>query len=124
MNKSRISDQNPQGVEYPVAVTADGRLVQAIDIEKGCEAWDGVKYYFPGCEGDEEEEMSFVPLKNGTKFFRHKPGYLGDRNEPDRYLHNFAELRMKQRFDERKEFIVQEDHGVGSSDHFLIIKIW
>ena len=50
--------------------------------------------------------MQFIPRKhkNGvTKFFRHKPGYVGDRNEPDRYLHNYAELRLKERFDESKE---------------------
>ena len=82
---------------------ADGSLVSAINIEKGCEGWEEMKFYFPGCEGDEEEGMLFIQRKhkNGvTKFFRHRPGYLGDRNEPDRYLHNYAELRIKQRFDE------------------------
>lgn len=103
MNKKLISERNPQGVEYPEAVTADGNLVSAIDIEKGSEAWEDMKFYFPGCEGDEEEEILFIQRKhkNGvTRFFRHRPGYLGDRNEPDRYLHNYAELRIKQRFDE------------------------
>lgn len=103
MNKKLISENNPQGVEYPEAVTADGRLVSAKDIEKGSDAWEGVKFYFPGCESDEEEEMLFIQRKhkNGvTKFFRHRPGYIGDRNEPDRYLHNYAELRIKQRFDD------------------------
>lgn len=103
MNKKHVSENNPHGVEYPEAVTADGRLVSAIDIEKGSDAWEGVKYYFPGCEGDDEEEMEFIPRKhkNGiTKYFRHKRGYIGDRNEPDRYLHNYAELRIKQRFDD------------------------
>ncbi len=102
MNK-RISFDNPQGVEYPEAVTADGKLVSAIDIEKGSDVWEGVKFYFPGCEGDEEEEMLFIPRKhkNGvTKFFRHKPGYFPDSKDKDRYLHNYAELRIKQRFDE------------------------
>ena len=103
MNKKLISEKNPQGVEYPEAVTADGKLVSAIDVEKGSDAWEGVKFYFPGCEGDEKEEMEFISRKhkNGvTKFFRHKKGYIGDRNEPDRYLHNYAELRFKQRFDD------------------------
>lgn len=103
MNKKLISERNPQGVEYPEAVTANGELVSAIELEKGSENWEGLKFYFPGCEGDEEEEMLFIQRKhkNGvTKFFRHRPGYIGDRNEPDRYLHNFAELRIKQRFDE------------------------
>ena len=109
MNKKLISERNPQGVEYPEAVTADGCLVSAIELEKGKE----VKYYFPGCEGDDDEEMLFIQRKhkNGvTKFFRHRPGYIGDRNEPDRYLHNYAELRIKQRFDDSKtsgEFPVQ-----------------
>lgn len=113
MNRKLISERNPQGVEYPEAVTADGSLVCAIDIEKGCEVWEEMKFYFPGCEGDEEEEMLFIQRKhrNGvTKFFRHRPGYIGDRNEPDRYLHNYAELRIKQRFDEsltNGEFPVQ-----------------
>ena len=113
MNRKLISEQNPQGVEYPEAVTAEGKLVSAIIIEKGSEAWEGVKFYFPGCEGDEEEEMLFIQRKrkNGvTKFFRHRPGYIGDRNEPDRYLHNYAELRIKQRFDDSQssgEFPVQ-----------------
>ena len=103
MNKKLVSENNPQGVEYPEAVTADGKLVSAIDIDKESGAWEGVKFYFPGCEGDEEEEMLFIPRKhkNGvTKFFRHRPGYIGDRNEPDRYLHNYAELRIKKRFDD------------------------
>lgn len=103
MNKKLVSERNPQGVEYPEAVTADGKLVSAIEIEKGNEAWEEVKFYFPGCEGDDEEEMLFIQRKrkNGvTKFFRHRPGYIGDKNEPDRYLHNYAELRIKQRFDE------------------------
>lgn len=103
MNKKLVSEYNPQGVEYPEAVTADGKLVRAIDIEKGSDAWEGVKFYFLGCEGDEEEEMLFIPRKhkNGiTKFFRHRRGYISDRNEPDRYLHNYAELRIKQRFDD------------------------
>ena len=106
MNKKLVSENNPQGVEYPEAVTADGKLVSAINIEKGSDAWEGVKFYFPGCEADEEEEMLFIQRKhqNGvTKFFRHRPGYIGDRNEPDRYLHNYAELRLKERFDESKE---------------------
>ena len=50
MNKKLVSEKNPQGVEYPEAVTADGKLVSAIDIEKGSDAWEGVKFYFPGCE--------------------------------------------------------------------------
>lgn len=103
MNKKLVSENNPQGVEYPEAVTAEGKLVSAIEIEKGSDVWEGVKFYFPGCEGDEEEEMLFIQRKhkNGvTKFFRHRPGYIGDRNEPDRYLHNYAELRIKQRFDD------------------------
>ena len=103
MNRKLISERNPQGVEYPEAVTADGSLVSAIDLEKGSEGWEEMKFYFPGCESDDEEEMLFIQRKhkNGvTKFFRHRPGYLGDRNEPDRYLHNYAELRIKQRFDE------------------------
>ena len=103
MNRKLISERNPQGVEYPEAVTADGSLVSAIDLEKGSEGWEEMNFYFPGCEGDDEEEMLFIQRKhkNGvTKFFRHRPGYLGDRNEPDRYLHNYAELRIKQRFDE------------------------
>lgn len=103
MKKKLISENNPQGVEYPEAVTADGKLVSAIEIEKGTDTWEGVKFYFPGCEADEEEEMLFIQRKhkNGiTKFFRHRPGYIGDRNEPDRYLHNYSELRIKQRFDD------------------------
>jgi hypothetical protein len=113
MSKKLISENNPQGVEYPEAVTADGKLVSAIEIEKGDEAWEGIRFYFPGCEADNEEEMLFIQRshKNGfTKFFRHRPGYIGDRNEPDRYLHNYAELRLKQRFDESQqsnEFLVQ-----------------
>ena len=103
MNKKLVSEKNPQGVEYPEAVTAEGRLISAIDIEKENGVWEGVNFYFPGCEGDEEEKMLFIQRKhkNGiTKFFRHKRGYIGDRNEPDRYLHNYAELRVKQRFDD------------------------
>lgn len=103
MNRKLISERNPQGVEYPEAVTADGKLVSAIEIEKDSDVWQGMKFYFPGCESDDEEEMLFIQRKhkNGiTKFFRHRPGYIGDRNEPDRYLHNYAELRIKQRFDE------------------------
>lgn len=113
MNKKNISPTNPQGVEYPEAVTADGTMVYAINLDKNRSDCEGVHFFFLGCEGDDEEEMKFIQrkTKNGfTKFFRHKQGYLGDRNEPDRYLHNYAELRLKQRFDESVEsgkFIVQ-----------------
>ena len=77
MNRKLISERNPQGVEYPEAVTADGKLVSAIEIEKESEVWQGMKFYFLGCEADEEEEMLFIQRKhkNGiTKFFRHRPG--------------------------------------------------
>jgi len=40
MYKKLVSEDNPQGVEYPEAVTADGKLVRAIDIEKGNNAWE------------------------------------------------------------------------------------
>ena len=46
MNKKLISERNPQGVEYPEAVTADGKLVNAIEIEKGRDAWEEMKFYF------------------------------------------------------------------------------
>lgn len=113
MNKKNISPTNPQGVEYPEAVTATGTMVYAIKLDKNRGDCKGVRFFFLGCEGDDEEEMTFIQrkTKNGfTKFFRHKPGYIGDRDEPDRYLHNYAELRLKQRFDESAdsgEFIVQ-----------------
>lgn len=113
MNKKQFSKRNPHGVKYPEAVTVDGKFVYAVDIEKGSEIWEGVKFYFPGCEADDDEEMVFVQRhnKNGvTHFFRHKPGYLGGSNEKDRYLHNYAELKIKQRFDESLqsgEFLVQ-----------------
>lgn len=106
MNKNKITPDNPQGVEYPSAVTKDGTLVNAIDIDKTDPRWEGVSFYFVGCEGDEEEVMLFISRKHSkgvTKFFRHKPGYVEDRNEPDRYLHNYSELRIKQRFDESAE---------------------
>ncbi|MCH5309255.1 MAG: hypothetical protein J1E58_05275 [Prevotella sp.] len=113
MSKKKISRDNPRGVEYPKAVTADGMLVSALEIERDCEKWAGVRFFFPGCEGDEEEEMLHIirKHKNGeTKFFRHKPGYIENRNERDRYLHNYAELRLKERFDESEAtgvFVVQ-----------------
>jgi len=113
MKKKKITENNPQGVEYPEAVTADGKMVYAIDLDKKRGDCEGVHFFFLGCEGDKEEVMLFIELKhrNGvTKFFRHKQGYIGDRNEPDRYLHNYSELRLKQRFDESEqsgEFIVQ-----------------
>lgn len=113
MNKKKISVNNPRGVEYPEAVIADGTLVSAVNLDKERVKCEGIKFYFPGCEGDEEEEMLFIERKhkNGvTKYFRHRPGYIEDRNEPDRYLHNYSELRLKHRFDESEktgEFIVQ-----------------
>ena len=113
MSKKRISENNPRGVEYPEAVNADGKMVFAINLDKKRGDCEGVHFFFLGCEGDKEEEMLFIERKhrNGvTKFFRHKPGYIGDRNEPDRYLHNYSELRIKQRFDESEhseEFMVQ-----------------
>ena len=113
MIKKKVSVNNPQGVEYPEAVTADGLLVSAFNLDKECVKRDGMRFYFPGCEGDVEEEMQFIERKYSggvTKFFRHMRGYIGDRNEPDRYLHNYSELRLKQRFDKSEktgEFYVQ-----------------
>lgn len=100
------SAKKPHGIKYPVAVTGDGQLVSAIDLDKERVKYEGKHFYSPGCEKDDEEEMLFIARKhkNGvTKYFRHKPGYLKDIKEPDRYLHNYAELRLKQRFDESKE---------------------
>ena len=105
MNKKKKSERIQKGVKYPVAVTADGQLVRAIDIEKESEVWKGVKFFSPSCETDDKEEMLFSQRKhkNGiTKFFKHRRGYFGEKNEPDRYLHNYAEIRLKQRFDESK----------------------
>lgn len=112
MNKKNTSDKS-KGVKYPSAVMADGSLVNAIDIDKSDPKWKDVTFYFVGCERDEEEIMLFITRKhrNGvTKFFRHKPGYIGERNDPDRQLHNYSEVRIKQRFDESVEkgqFLVQ-----------------
>lgn len=103
MKKKKISKRTPKGVKYPKAVTADGQFVNAIDIDKSSEIWNGMRFFSPGFEGDDEEEMLFIQRrhKNGvTKFFRHRPGYWGERNEPDRYLHNYAESRIKQRYEE------------------------
>lgn len=100
------SAKKTRGIKYPVAVTGDGQLVSAIDLDKERVKYEGKHFYSPGCENDDEEEMLFIARKhkNGvTKYFRHKPGYLKDIKEPDRYLHNYAELRLKQRFDESKE---------------------
>ena len=44
MNKKLVSKNNPQGVEYPVAVTSDGKLVSAIDIDKDSDTWKEVKF--------------------------------------------------------------------------------
>ena len=70
MNKKLVSENNPQGVEYPEAVTAEGKLVSAIEIEKGSDVWEGVKFYFPGCEADEEDKMLFIQRKhkNGRRY--------------------------------------------------------
>lgn len=102
MNNKNVTEENPQGVKYPYAVTAEGRLVSAISIDKNDPKWEGERFFFLGCEGDDEEEMQFVQRKQ-TKYFRHRAGYLGDRSDPDRLLHNYAELRIKQRFDESEE---------------------
>lgn len=111
--RKRITAKNPQGVLYSEANLADGSIVYAFNIDRSQEKWKGVRFFFLGCEGDDEEEMVFVQRKKGqgfTKFFRHRPGYIKDRNEPDRYLHNYSELRIKQRFDdsaESGEFLVK-----------------
>lgn len=100
------SANKPRSIKYPVAVTSDGQLVSAIELDKGRVKYDGMHFYSPGCEGDDEEEMLFIARKHRkgvTKFFRHKPGYIKDPKEPNRYLHNYAEVRLKQRFDESKE---------------------
>lgn len=100
------SANKPRSIKYPVAVTSDGQLVSAIELDKGRVKYDGMHFYSPSCEGDDEEEMLFIARKHRkgvTKFFRHKPGYIKDPKEPNRYLHNYAEVRLKQRFDESKE---------------------
>ena len=104
--RKRITAKNPQGVLYSEANLADGSIVYAYSIDKSQEKWKGIRFYFLGCEGDDDEEMVFVQRKTRhgfTKYFRHRPGYIKARNEPDRYLHNYSELRIKQRFDESAE---------------------
>lgn len=108
--RKKVNAKNPQGVKYSEANLADGSIVYAHKIDKSQEEWKGIRFYFLGCEGDDEEEMVFVKRKNGTgftKFFRHRPGYIKTRNEPDRYLHNYSELKIKQRFDDSNEFLVE-----------------
>ena len=108
--KKNINTDNPKGVEYPCAVTIDGTLVRAIDIDKSDKKWDNITFYFLGCEGDENEIMVFSSRRNTngeTKFFKHKPGYFPDSTEKDRYLHNYAEWVLKERFDNSEEFVVQ-----------------
>ena len=113
MNKKYISKTNPHGVDFPAAVTADGKIVFAIHLEKNQDDCKVVHYYTPGYEGVDDEEMVFIQLthRNGvTKYFRHKKGYKGEMKNPDRYLHNYAKKRLKERFDESKktgEFIVK-----------------
>ena len=111
--RKRITAKNPQGVLYSEANLADGSIVYAYSIDKSQEKWKGIRFYFLGCEGDDDEEMVFVQRRTRhgfTKYFRHRPGYIKARNEPDRYLHNYSELRIKQRFDdsgESGEFLVK-----------------
>ena len=124
MNKKSISATNPYGVKYPEALTADGKIIYAINLEKGQSDCKGVHLYAPGCEGDEKEEMLFVQ-RGITKFFRHKPGYNGDKDEQDRYLHNYSERRLKQRFDESEgtgQFMV-EYHVLEICPHFNVCKL-
>ena len=90
--RKRITAKNPQGVLYSEANLADGSIVYAYSIDKSQEKWKGIRFYFLGCEGDDDEEMVFVQRKTRhgfTKYFRHRPGYIKARNEPDRYLHNY-----------------------------------
>jgi hypothetical protein len=104
--RKRITANNPQGVKYSEANLADGSIVYAYKIDKSQAVWKGIRFYFLGCEGDDEEEMVFVQRRKGngfTKYFRHRPGYIKARNETDRYLHNYSELRIKQRFDDSAE---------------------
>lgn len=109
---------NLQNIQYPDAITADGKYIRAINLDKGKVKRDSMKFYFFGCEGDDNEEMKFVerPHSNGvTKYFRHKRGYI-DRKEKDRYLHNRSEYIIKQRFDESAE------SGVFPVQYYIIEK--
>lgn len=106
----RVSNDNPQGVEYPCAVTKDGTLVYAIDIDNNEEEWKETTFYFLGCEGDENEIMIFSSRRHSkgvTKFFKHRQRYFPDPKEKDRYLHNYAEIALKERFDKSNEFIIK-----------------
>ena len=107
---SRVSKDNPQGVEYPCAVTKDGTLVRAMDLDKNDDSWKGTTFYFLGCEGDEDEVMIFSSRRHSkgeTKFFKHKQGYYPAPDEKDRYLHNYAEMALKERFDNSNEFVIK-----------------
>lgn len=42
----RVSNDNLQGVEYPCAVTKDGALVHAKDLDKKDESWKDTTFYF------------------------------------------------------------------------------
>ena len=109
MNNS-VSEDNPQGVEYPCAVTKDGTLIRAKDLDNNDESWKGTTFYFLGCEGDENEIMKFSfrrHSKGVTKFFKHKQGYYPAPEEKDRYLHNYAEMALKERFDKNNKFIIK-----------------
>ena len=107
---NRVSDDNPQGVEYPCAVTKDGTLVRAIDLDHDDESWKETTFDFLGCEGDENEIMLFSSRRHSkgvTKFFKHRANYYPAPEDKDRYLHNYAEMALKERFDKSNEFIIK-----------------
>jgi hypothetical protein len=119
---NRVSDDNPQGVEYPCAVTKDGTLVRAIDLDHDDESWKETTFYFLGCEGDENEIMIFSSRRHSkgvTKFFKHKQGYYPAPEEKDRYLHNYAEMALKERFDKSNEFVIKYYVEEKCSQHLL-----
>jgi hypothetical protein len=97
----RRKRKTQQGVKYPEAVTADGNKVLAFIIGQNPDMWVGQKFYTPGCEGSYEDEMQFmhrIHRKGVTYFFRHKAKAVEDRKVQDRYLHNSAEVRLAERF--------------------------
>jgi hypothetical protein len=100
-------------VKYPEAVTVDGNRVIAKVIGLCPNEWKGQKFYIPGCEGSVVDEMVFAKRKHRrgvTYFFRHKAQGVDKRKAQDKYLHNLAEIILKERFDKSKssgEFFVK-----------------
>ena len=93
-------------ITFHNATDIDGRIIHIDEVTKDNRA---EHYYCVGCGG----EMSAVLGEKRDHHFRHKEAHCSWES----YLHKLGKMRLKQRFDTQKEFVVTHHETNAEGKH-------